>query len=278
MTLPDVPVTVRADAALLERAVANIVDNAVRYNRPNGSVAVALTRDGDRAFRLLVTDTGGGIGAEDFKTLTAIRRFRGDEHRNRRPGAPGLGLAVAREVADRFGLQLDLRRPAAGGFEAEISGRGVASLLRRQDRIRHAIHDRLDALQIREDRLQVFVRILRHPHPRHRRQDGPPAPMCFPSRMALMNMSSVQRPMPVFRSGVRLAVNETPHGPAHAVNVGVALTGQSGESFGIETFRFSGCPERARVMSGSGPFGPIFAGVWQSWQKPAVTMYSPRWA
>jgi len=122
MTLPDVPVTVRADAALLERTVANIVDNAVRYNRPNGSVAVSLTRDGDRAFRLMVTDTGGGIGAEDFKTLTAIRRFRGDEHRNRRPGAPGLGLAVAREVADRFGLRLDLRRPAAGGFEAEISG------------------------------------------------------------------------------------------------------------------------------------------------------------
>ena len=62
------------------------------------------------------------MSAEDFKVLTAIRRFRGDEHRTRRPGAPGLGLAVTKEVADRFGLRLDLRRPAAGGFEAEISG------------------------------------------------------------------------------------------------------------------------------------------------------------
>jgi signal transduction histidine kinase len=121
-TMPDVPLIVRADEALLERAVANIVDNAVRYNRPDGSVAVVLARDGDQRFRLSVTDTGRGMDAEDFKTLTAIRRFRGDEHRNRRPGAPGLGLAVAKEVADRFGLQLDLKRPPAGGFDAEISG------------------------------------------------------------------------------------------------------------------------------------------------------------
>jgi signal transduction histidine kinase len=119
---PESPIAVRADAALLERAVANIIDNAVRYNRQGGTVDVTLTRDGDRAFRLSVTDTGRGVSAEDFKTLTAVRRFRGDEHRHRRPGAPGLGLAVTREVTDRFGLRIDFRRPAAGGFEAEISG------------------------------------------------------------------------------------------------------------------------------------------------------------
>ena len=121
-TVPESPLTVRGDAALIERAVANVVDNAVRYNSAGGTVAVVLSRDGDRAFRLRITDTGTGISAEDFKTLTAIRRFRGDEHRSRRPGAPGLGLAVAKEVADRFGLQLDLRRPPERGFEAELSG------------------------------------------------------------------------------------------------------------------------------------------------------------
>jgi signal transduction histidine kinase len=62
------------------------------------------------------------VSDEHFRGLTAIRRFRGDEGRNRRPGGPGLGLAVAREVCDRFGLKLDLSRPATGGFEAEISG------------------------------------------------------------------------------------------------------------------------------------------------------------
>jgi signal transduction histidine kinase len=71
---------------------------------------------------LFVIDNGPGVSEEHFRGLTAIRRFRGDESRNRRPGAPGLGLAVAREVCDRYGLQLDLKRPAAGGFEVEISG------------------------------------------------------------------------------------------------------------------------------------------------------------
>ena len=122
LSVPDAPVTVQADEDLLERAVENIVDNAVHHT-PYGTVNILLVRDDEgRRFRLCVTDTGSGMSAEDFKTLTAIRRFRGDEHRNRRPGAPGLGLAVAREVADRFGLQLELRRPAGGGFEAEFSG------------------------------------------------------------------------------------------------------------------------------------------------------------
>jgi signal transduction histidine kinase len=123
MSLSEDVVTVAGDAVFVERAVANLVDNAVRHNRPGGTVVVALAKEaGGSRFRLCVTDTGPGVTAEAFKALTAIRRFRGDEHRNRRPGAPGLGLAVAREVADRHGLQLDLRRPAAGGFEAEISG------------------------------------------------------------------------------------------------------------------------------------------------------------
>jgi signal transduction histidine kinase len=123
VSLPTEVLRIQADPSLLERAVANVVDNAVRYSEPDGRVAVSLTREPDGgAFRLRITDTGRGMSEEDFKTLTAIRRFRGDEHRNRRPGAPGLGLSVAKEVADRFGMQLELRRPAAGGFEAEFSG------------------------------------------------------------------------------------------------------------------------------------------------------------
>jgi signal transduction histidine kinase len=120
--VPEDAVMVRGDASLIERAVANVMDNAVRYNRSGGTVTVTLEREGDRSFRLAIVDSGTGIDAEDFKTLTAIRRFRGDEHRSRRPGAPGLGLSVAKEVADRFGFQLDLRRRTEGGLEAELSG------------------------------------------------------------------------------------------------------------------------------------------------------------
>jgi signal transduction histidine kinase len=119
--LPDAALFIDANEPLVARAVANVVDNAIRYNRPGGTVTLGLTRE-DGRFRLWVADTGRGMSEEDYKGLTAIRRFRGDEGRHRRPGAPGLGLAVAREVADRFGLRLEMRRPGAGGFEVEFSG------------------------------------------------------------------------------------------------------------------------------------------------------------
>ena len=123
VSLPDHPVVIDADESLVVRAVANVVDNAVRYSLSGCTVKVALgTEPTDRRFRLWVTDNGPGVSEEHFRSLTAIRRFRGDEGRNRRPGAPGLGLAVVREVCDRYGLQLDLKRPGAGGFEVEFSG------------------------------------------------------------------------------------------------------------------------------------------------------------
>lgn len=123
LSLPPTTVIISGDEPLIERAIANVVDNAIRYNRPGGDVRVTLNLvEGGTRFRLWVADTGRGVTEEEFRGLTAVRRFRGDEGRTRRPGAPGLGLAVAREVADRFKLQLDLKRPGQGGFEVELSG------------------------------------------------------------------------------------------------------------------------------------------------------------
>jgi signal transduction histidine kinase len=79
--------------------------------------------DRGQRFKLLIADNGPGVADEDFEGLTANKRFRGDESRARRPGGRGLGLAVAREVADRFGMQFDLRRPSTGGLEAEFATR-----------------------------------------------------------------------------------------------------------------------------------------------------------
>ncbi len=123
LSAPDAAVTVSGDESLIERVVANLVDNALRYNRAGGEAVVTLTTDATaKRFRLFVVDNGPGVSDEHFRGLTAVRRFRGDESRNRRPGAPGLGLAVSREVCDRYGLHLDIKRPAAGGFEVEMSG------------------------------------------------------------------------------------------------------------------------------------------------------------
>ena len=92
-----------------------------------------------------------------------------------------------------------------------------------------------------------------------------------------MKISSVQMPMPVFRSGVRLAAKLTPHGPENAVFVTApAHPHLSASARGVSITTCCGWPESARLMSGSGPFGPIFQGVWQSLQPPIVTRYSPR--
>jgi signal transduction histidine kinase len=116
--------TISADKALIEQAIANVLDNAIIYNREGGSVRIELhAYDHGQRFKLLVADTGAGVSDEAFEGLTANKRFRGDESRTRRPGGRGLGLALAREVADRFGLQFDLRQPTTGGMEAEFSTR-----------------------------------------------------------------------------------------------------------------------------------------------------------
>ena len=118
------PATVDADAALIEQAIANVLDNAIIYSSPGGIVRIELhAYDHARRFKLIVADTGPGVTDDEFTGLTANKRFRGDESRTRRPGGRGLGLAIAREVADRFGLQLDIRRPSTGGLEVEISTR-----------------------------------------------------------------------------------------------------------------------------------------------------------
>src|SRR5688572_19186757 len=93
-----------------------------------------------------------------------------------------------------------------------------------------------------------------------------------------MNISSVHLPRPVSGSGVRLAVKLTPHGPANAVLVAAPshVHGPSGNAGGDGITTSCGWPVNARVMSCSGPRGPIFQGVWQSLQPIVFTRYSPR--
>jgi len=121
------PVTLVADPTLVEQAVLNLVDNAVRYNRSGGRVLVSLARESD-GFVLRVADNGPGVSDEQLASMSAIRRFRGDEGRVDRVRQRGLGLALVWEVVERSGLQLALRHAAGGGLEAEMTGPGPVSL------------------------------------------------------------------------------------------------------------------------------------------------------
>ena len=86
-----------------------------------------------------------------------------------------------------------------------------------------------------------------------------------------MNISGVH-PISPEREGVRLAVKLTPHGPDQAVRSPLVLATQvSFAAAGASpTGTSAGCPMKARVMSGSGPWAVIIFGVWQSWQAPTT--------
>ena len=108
------------DVTLVEQAVGNLIHNAVRYVEPGGHVAVVLERRGPR-FSLRVLDDGPGI-PESMRQRVFERSFRADAARSRHPAGMGLGLSIAKDVADRHGFALELRRSEAGGAELELSG------------------------------------------------------------------------------------------------------------------------------------------------------------
>lgn len=120
--VPDPPIFVQSDPTLLEQALGNLVDNAVRYNNAGGHVAVLLDRaDDGTGFQLSVTDDGPGIPDDQIATLTT-RWVRGADARTRRPDGTGLGLAIASEALRRLGLRFSLSRPSGGGLRAAITG------------------------------------------------------------------------------------------------------------------------------------------------------------
>ncbi len=94
------------DPGLLEQAVLILLDNAIKYNRPNGRVTISVEAKDKNAF-LNVNDTGIGIAAEHLPHL-GERFYRVDKARSREAGGSGLGLSIARGIAEAHGGSLSL--------------------------------------------------------------------------------------------------------------------------------------------------------------------------
>jgi two-component system OmpR family sensor kinase len=123
------------DAGRLEQVVSNLIDNALKYNSPGGTVTVtAKPASGDSALRttksavtlrrrvleqptaqwvtLCVTDTGGGISPDDLPRLFD-RFYRGDKARV--AGGTGLGLAIASEIVRSHGGRIEVKSELGHG-------------------------------------------------------------------------------------------------------------------------------------------------------------------
>ncbi len=97
---------VSGDAEGLERLVVNLLDNAVKYNRPGGEVSVRLGQLDNQAL-LEVSDSGIGIPPEALPRIFE-RFYRVDKGRAREEGGTGLGLAIVKHVAQAHGGQIDV--------------------------------------------------------------------------------------------------------------------------------------------------------------------------
>jgi len=116
VTLRDSPrVAVPLRATLLRRAIRNLIDNALRYgDQANVSVS---QEDGFAIIR--IEDEGPGIPAQQIAAM--LEPFqRGESSRNRATGGAGLGLTLARAIAEQHGGRLSLANRPEGGLRAEI--------------------------------------------------------------------------------------------------------------------------------------------------------------
>jgi len=107
--LPPIP----GDADYLERAIANLIDNAVKYTPDGGRIDVAAKLNGTHAI-IEVTDTGIGIPEADLPRIFE-RFYRVDRSRSREMGGTGLGLSIVKHVAQVHRGAVEVSStPAAG--------------------------------------------------------------------------------------------------------------------------------------------------------------------
>jgi signal transduction histidine kinase len=109
------PAWTRGDRPLLERMIANLIDNAIRYNERSGHVEVR-TRTGGGRVTVRVANGGPRIDPEDARN--AIQPFK---RLDRGTGGLGLGLSIVHSVVRAHRGEIELRTPDSGGLVVDIS-------------------------------------------------------------------------------------------------------------------------------------------------------------
>lgn len=103
---------------LIYRMIYNLVENAIKYNRINGTVTVSAKKEKNEVV-LTVADTGNGID-ESFREQIFEPFFRVDKSRSRELGGVGLGLAMVREIVRAHDGKIEVRGNEQGGTTFEV--------------------------------------------------------------------------------------------------------------------------------------------------------------
>jgi signal transduction histidine kinase len=115
------------DSVLIERLLANLVSNAIRYNEPGGWVEVEVLSGAWQEPLIRVRNTGPHVPAESVPSLfEPFKRLGGDRIGSDRGGGVGLGLAIVRSIVLAHQGTIAARPRADGGLEIEVALPGAA--------------------------------------------------------------------------------------------------------------------------------------------------------
>ena len=102
----------------IHQVVFNLVENAIKYNKPDGSVSVRLHGEGESVV-LTVDDTGVGVSMKDLPYIFD-RFYRVDKARSREAGGSGLGLSIVMDTVRELGGRVDAEPRAEGGMRFQV--------------------------------------------------------------------------------------------------------------------------------------------------------------
>ncbi len=110
---------IMANKMMMEELVYNLTDNAIRYNKKNGSVQV-LVYETEKNVVLKVKDTGIGI-PDEHKELVFQRFYRVDKSRSKSTGGTGLGLAIVKHIVAKHNASIAIESKVGIGTEITVA-------------------------------------------------------------------------------------------------------------------------------------------------------------
>ena len=98
---------IKANKQMIDELLFNLIDNAIKYNKDNGSVTVALCKD-NGSYRISVSDTGIGI-PEEHHNRVFERFYRVDKSRSKKTGGTGLGLSIVKHIVQYHNGKVEIK-------------------------------------------------------------------------------------------------------------------------------------------------------------------------